>query len=564
MFEENVKAVVSQGNLEIIMPWEARHAREFVRNQLRGRRWDSQRKLWVVPLSVANIKALIPELAPELRQELEQRLREAATRHADSLQQSSATDAELNIPSLRGALLPFQRAGVRFALLHRGVLLADDQGLGKTVQSLASVERLSLYPTGVYCPAVVKLNWKAEIGKWLPHRKVSVLGVGKRAAGVFPAEADFIVLNYDIAAKHQDLLLDLGLRAVIADESHYLKNRKAARTRAVSLVVEESKRLEKVLFMSGTPVLNRPAELAEQLRMLGILDTEFGGFRSFAFRYCAAYSDRFGLHVDGASHLDELHRRLRETCMIRRLKRDVLSELPDKTIVRVPVTITNRPVYKKADDEFSKWLQDKLSADEEFLKSIEHLSPPARRLAMTKRVEKTLRAEVLAKRGALRKLAGLGKVADALAWIQEFHESSGDEKLLVFAHHIEVQEALRQEFPDSLHILASDSSEQRQAAVAGFQTDPSKWLMVLSTPAAQTGLTLHAASNELFVEYEDTIGAHAQAEDRAHRIGQKSAVTVYRLHVEGSIDDDMEAALAHKQGVFDATLNGLPAKAAAG
>ncbi len=560
MFEESVKAVVSQNNIELAMPWEARHAREFVRNQLRGRRWDSQRKVWVVPLSAANIKSLIPELSPELRQEMEQRLQETATRHAASLQQSSATDAELDIPTLRGELLPFQRAGVRFALLHRGVLLADDQGLGKTVQSLSTVEHLSLYPAVVYCPAVVKLNWKAEIGKWLPHRKVAVLGVGKRAAGVPPAEADFIVLNYDIAAKHQNLLLDLGLRAVIADESHYLKNRKAGRTLAVSLVVEESKRLEKVLFMSGTPVLNRPNELAEQLRLLGILDAEFGGFRSFAFRYCAAYSDKFGLHADGASHLDELHRRLRETCMIRRLKRDVLAELPDKTIVRVPVTITNRPAYAKADNEFSEWLRDKLSADVDFLKSIEHLSPAAQRLAMTKRVKKTLRAEVLAKRGALRALSGLGKVADAVAWIREFHESSGDEKLLVFAHHTEVQQALLQEFPDSLHILASDSSEQRQAAVSEFQTDASRWLIILSTPAAQTGLTLHAASNELFVEYEDTIGAHAQAEDRAHRIGQKNAVTVYRLHVEGSIDDDMEAALACKQEVFEATLNGIPAK----
>lgn len=557
MFEESIKAVVSHGNLEITMPWEARHARDFVRNQLRGRRWDSQRKLWVVPLSAANIMALIPELAPELRQEMEKRLQEAATRHADSLQQSSATDAELNIPTLRGALLPFQRAGVQFALLHRGVLLADDQGLGKTVQSLATVEHLSTYPTVVYCPAVVKLNWKAEIGKWLPHRKVAVLGVGKRAAGVPPAEADFVVLNYDIASKHQDMLLDLGLRAVIADESHYLKNRKAARTRAVSLVVEESKRLEKVLFMSGTPVLNRPAELAEQLRMLGILDTEFGGFKAFAFRYCAAYSDRFGLHTDGASNLEELHRRLRETCMVRRLKRDVLAELPDKTLITVPVGIDNKAEYEKADAQFSAWLHDKLSADTEFLQSIAHLSPAAHRLAMTKRVEKTLRAEVLAQRGALRALAGRGKVADAVAWIREFHESSGDEKLLVFAHHTEVQSALLHEFPGNLHILASDSPEQRQAAVTAFQNDPSKWLMVLSTPAAQTGLTLHAASNELFVEYEDTIGAHAQAEDRAHRIGQKNAVMVYRLHVEESIDDDMEAALAHKQEVFDATLNGF-------
>ena len=562
--ENGIKLRVVNDMLEVELPWDATDTREWVKDKLRGRHWDPTRKLWLVPLSEANIRKVLSSESPfaaddALRDTLEAKRAHDTEKQQRSLNLSTACDAaeDLDLPSLSGPLRPFQKAGVRFALLHRGVLWADDQGLGKSVQSIATVEYLNLYPVVIYCPAVVKLNWKAELQKWVPHRRVAVLGVGKRAAGSNPDEADVVVLNYDIAAKHVDVILSRKPKALIADESHYLKNRKAKRTQAIMMVVESlGDHIQKLLLLSGTPVLNRPAELATQLRMLGVLDTWFGGFQAYAYRYCDAYTDRFGFHTEGASHLDELHTKLRKVCMVRRLKQDVLTELPEKTIVPVPVTLANPGEYTRADKAFDAWLHDKLQGDPEFLRSIAHLSPVQQRLAMTRRVEKTLRAETLAHRGALRALAGAGKVPDAIAWIEGFHEANGCEKLLVFAHHVAVQRALLEVFPDGLHILAEDTAEQRQAAVEAFQTDPARWLMVLSTPAAQTGLTLHAASNELFVEYEDTAAAHAQAEDRAHRIGQKNAVTVYRLHAEDTIDDDMRENLESKLEVFDAAITG--------
>lgn len=558
--QSDISACVVGATMEIAIPWNDHATRENVRGLLRGRRWDGERKLWVVPLSPHNVQTLLNEF--DLDEGVQANLREQRRAHkrkqAASSVLSVAKEGQIVIPGLRGSLRPFQQAGVQFAELHHGVLWADEQGLGKSVQSMATVEYGARYPAIIYCPDVLKLSWRRELNGWLPARRVAVLGVAKKFAGVPPEEADFVVLNYEIAKKHERLLISLLPKAVIADESHYLKNRKAQRTVSVTNLVEAcAETLQKVMLLSGTPMLSRPVELASQLALLGLLDAEFGGFLKYAYRYCDAFRDRFGFHAEGASHLDELHARLRATCMVRRLKKDVVEELPDKPPARlVPVTMTNAAEYRKADTAFSKWLRDHLKDDAEFMAAIQHLAPEHQRLAMTERVQKSLRAETLAQRTALRVLAGKGKVAAAIAWIHEFHDANGDLKLLVFAHYRDVLRQLVQAFPGCLHILAEDSTSDRQGAVDAFQTDPAQWLFVLSTPAAQAGLTLHAASNELFVEYEDTVAAHRQAEDRAHRIGQKNLVNVYRLHVEGSVDDDLLTQITAKGAVADSVLDG--------
>ncbi len=555
--QNSTNARVVGDTMELSLPWDDHATRENVRELLRGRRWDKERKLWVIPLSTRNVQTLLNEfdLDEDVRAELHEQRNAAKRKQEASLALSVAKDGQIVIPGLQGSLRPFQQAGIQFAEMHRGVLWADEQGLGKTAQSLATVEYGSHYPAVIYCPDVLKLSWRRELNRWLPTRQVAVLGVGKRLAGVPPETADFVVLNYEIAKKHEKFLVSLRPKAVIADESHYLKNRRAQRTQAVTAVVKACAPT-KVLLLSGTPVLSRPVELASQLELLGLLDSEFGGFVEYAYRYCAAFRDRFGFHADGASHLDELHARLRATCMVRRLKKDVEKELPAKQLQTVPVTLTNTGEYRKADTAFSRWLRDKLKGDVDFLASIAHLSPALQRLEMTRRVEKVLRAETLAQRTALRVLAGRGKAAAAVAWINEFHEANGDAKLLVFAHHKEVLGELVRAFPGCLHLLAEDSANDRQRAVDAFQTDQGQWLFVLSTPAAQAGLTLHAASHELFVEYEDTAAAHRQAEDRAHRIGQKHLVNVYRLHVEGSVDDDLLSQITAKGEVADSVLDG--------
>ena len=228
------------------------------------------------------------------------------------LAMSKAEDAELEIEGLGGELMPFQRAGVVYALERRRVFLADEQGLGKTIQALATVQADLAYPAVVVCPASLKLNWLREIETWLPGRKAIALS-GRTAQDL--EGADLVVLNYEIAAAHLEALSEIAPRALILDESHYVKNPLAVRTKAILELVENLGPDALRLALTGTPVVNRPAELAPQLRALDRLG-EYGTMSSFRRGYASPGSRR------------KLHSRLRSSCFLRRRKEDVLDPAP--------------------------------------------------------------------------------------------------------------------------------------------------------------------------------------------------------------------------------------------
>src|SRR5829696_6554664 len=204
---------------------------------------------------------------------------------------SYAEDATLDDLSLGGELHPFQRAGVRYALQRRRTFIADEQGLGKTIQALAAMEAADAFPAAVICPASVKLNWQRETQTWLAQRSVAVVD-GRTSAG-WPVEADdaeLVVLNYDILEAHLGKLLARGLRALVLDESHYVKNARAQRTKAT---IELAARLPDDalrLALTGTPVLNRPEELVSQLRAIGRL-ADFGSGARLSRRFRDAGRD---------------------------------------------------------------------------------------------------------------------------------------------------------------------------------------------------------------------------------------------------------------------------------
>ena len=179
-----------------------------------------------------------PQVAVEERaRELIDELRTEHDRAADTVALSYAEDAELDGLVLGGELHPFQRAGVRYALERRRTFIADEQGLGKTVQALATLEADGAFPAVVVCPASMKLTWEREISRWLPHRSVAVLGGRKRTTWAGDAErAEILVLNYDILEAHLETLAARVPRALILDESHYVKNPGARRTK-VALVL---------------------------------------------------------------------------------------------------------------------------------------------------------------------------------------------------------------------------------------------------------------------------------------------------------------------------------------
>ncbi|MFI5005030.1 MAG: DEAD/DEAH box helicase [Solirubrobacterales bacterium] len=460
--------------------------------------------------------------------ELLQEVREEHARAAGLVALSAATDAPLEIAGLGGELKPFQRAGVSYLLSQRRAFLADEQGLGKTIEALAALEADGAYPAVVVCPASLKLNWLRELERWLPGRSARALvGTGARVSAPAAAPVDVTVVNYDILAARMEELRALDPRALVLDESHYCKNAAAKRTQAVARLAAAVPRDGLVLALTGTPVMNRPPELIAQLRIIGRL----GDFGSGA---------QFGRRFRGTDAHLRLHWHLRARCFVRRLKAEVLPQLPAKTRAVVPVELDNETEYRLAERDVVAWLQ----------------SQPLDLRELDAKVAAALRAERLVRLNALKLLAARGKLHAALAWIHDFLSSG--ERLVVFAHHREIQRAIRERFPAALHILGADSHAARDASLRAFQAPDTaeNQLIVCSIDVAGQGITLTRSSNVAFLELDWTPAKHDQAEDRCHRIGQQDAVNASYLLAAGTIDETIATLLERKRAVIGAVTDG--------
>jgi SWI/SNF-related matrix-associated actin-dependent regulator 1 of chromatin subfamily A len=462
------------------------------------------------------------EVAANAREVLE-RLRREHEEAIDGVRRSRAHSApELEIEDrLGGELRPFQRAGVAYVLGARRAFLADEQGLGKTVQALAALEADNAYPAVVVCPASLKLNWRREIEHWLPHRSVTVVS----GTGGVAESAEITVINYEIVHAHRARLGLRRPRALVLDESHYVKNPRAKRTQAVRRLAESLADDALRLALTGTPVMNHAEELIPQLRVIGRLE-EFGSGARFARRF------------QGAGAEERIHWHLRRNCFVRRLKADVLPQLPAKRQVVVPVALENEREYRLAEQDVVAWLREQ----------------PLDLGELESRVAAALRAERLAQLNALKRLAARGKAGPALTWIRDFLAS--DEPLVVFCGSREVQELVIERFPEALHLVSRDTAEQREAAVQAFQDAGGPQMIVCGTRVGGHGITLTRASNVAFLDLEWTPAMHDQAEDRCHRIGQHDAVTAWYLLAAETIDETMIELIARKRGIVGAVTDG--------
>lgn len=459
--------------------------------------------------------------AAEVLADLASQQRAAQKSVSDSRATAAEPIAEI-ADRLGGELAPFQWAAVRYALNARRSFLADEQGLGKTVEALATLEADEAFPAVVVCPASMKLTWEREAARWLPHRSLAVLH-GRGA--VPPGAAEITILNYEIVEAHREALARRRPRALIADESHYCKNPQAKRTRSVRRLAEAVSSDGLRLALSGTPVMNHADELIAQLRVIGRLG-EFGSGASFSRQF------------EGELSEERLHWHLRRHCFVRRLKSEVLPQLPEKRQVVVPVGLNNLEEYRLAEHDVIEWLR----------------SQPLDLKELDAKIAATLRAQRLAQLTTLQRLAARGKLSAALTWIHDFLESG--EPLVVFARHVEVQEAVLHRFPDALHLLGEDSLAARQQSISAFQQPDGPSLIVCATRVAAQGITLTRASNVCFLELEWTPAIHDQAEDRCHRIGQRDAVTAWYLLAAETIDETMARLIQRKREVIDAVTDG--------
>src|SRR3990167_1014458 len=314
----------------------------LIKTSFSGRSWDSTLKVWKCPVNEKNLLATYSMIEnhdftvfPEMMIELEKYKGQFEIQKIENekkIAASKAMDANIEIPNLKGELFPFQKAGVQFIENTGGrTLIADEMGLGKTVQAISwALLHPNKRPMLVVCPASLKLNWKREFEKWSSIKSYIVNSEDLKYQ--LPTTYTAYIINYDIVEKAKDQLSKMKFQIIILDESHYIKSIKAKRSKAV---IELSKDIPHIIALTGTPSLNsRPIEMYTTLKLLS--PKNFGDYFGYASRFCGMRRTRYGLDVSGATNIQELSDKLRSTVMIRREKKDVLTELPDKTRVVVP------------------------------------------------------------------------------------------------------------------------------------------------------------------------------------------------------------------------------------
>ncbi|CAL2226524.1 unnamed protein product [Prunus armeniaca] len=436
------------------------------------------------------------------------------------------------IPScIESKLLPFQREGVRFILQHGGrALLADEMGLGKTLQAIAVASCVrDSWPVLILTPSSLRLQWASMIQQWMniPSSDILVVlsqcggsnrsgftVVSSNTKGTIHLDGLFNIISYDVVPKLQNLLMASEFKVVIADESHFLKNAQAKRTTASLPVI---KKAQYAILLSGTPALSRPIELFKQLEAL--YPDVYKSVHEYGNRYCKGGT--FGLY-QGASNHEELHNLMKATVMIRRLKNDVLSELPVKRRQQVFLDLAEKDMKQI----------NALFRELEVVKAKIKACQTKEEVDSLKFAEKNLINKIYTDSAE----AKIPAVLDYLGTVIE-----AGCKFLVFAHHQSMIDSIYQfllkKKVGCIRIDGSIPTVSRQAYVTEFQEKDSVKAAVLSIKAGGVGLTLTAASTVIFAELSWTPGDLIQAEDRAHRIGQVSSVNIYYLLANDTVDD---------------------------
>jgi SWI/SNF-related matrix-associated actin-dependent regulator 1 of chromatin subfamily A len=444
-------------------------------------------------------------------------------------------------PEMVSNMYPFQREGVEYAFSRYGrVLIGDEMGVGKTIQGIATATAfIEEWPVLVLCPACVKLNWRDEFLKWVKGLEEKDFYILESRLSMKNA-AKVWIASYTMATHLEAFLGSKTFNVVIVDESHYLKNYSAKRTQSLLPIIQRAKR---VILLSGTPVLARPSELYTQLA--SVRPDIFYSFKVFANRYCDPKPQYNIIDYTGASHIKELHTLLSNTVMIRRLKVDVLTQLPPKRRQKVEIGVSQEHCrsIKKLYVEVKRQKQY-------FSEMIEALGEEEAKVAAKK-----LETELFMSRAY--KLTGQAKVRGVCEYVSYLLQS--DCKFIIFAHHLEILDSIEQQVIKDkalyIRIDGSTSQERRHKGINAFQTMKDCRVAILGILAAGQGITLTAAATVVMAEMTWTPGIMIQAEDRAHRIGQERCVNIHYLYGPGTLDEYIWPKIRSKLNIISGTLD---------
>jgi superfamily II DNA or RNA helicase len=545
---------------------------------LPARFWDKVQRRWYIPLANLNGVEPLLDLAAtwsfEMHPSVQAKIEAAITIARKRLLTSNAADTEheLNIVGLGGELRPFQRAGVLYAIDTPRVLIADQMGLGKTVQALALALATDAFPCIVISPAVVKYKWLKEVKRWCPGKKVDVCAGHLRHLVNFDnsPSSDIVIINYDIIDKWRDQLAQLNPKLVVIDESHYVKNPERKRTKAVMRLCGLGDEVEpaiahpaRVCLLTGTAIENRPEEFWTSIKLLK-LERHFGSYTRYKALYCGDKP---------TYNMVELNHKMRSLAMVRRLKKDVLKELPPKQVVTVPLGMSDewRRKYRETEADVAGFFATKAARDAEAMALdyaeaiIADLSPADMGEFLERRQKERFtgkylmaaRAEALLRWEALKQVCVKAKTDALYAWIDDFLESG--EPLVVFGLHRDDIRKLHARYEQSHGALLIDGDvdpQERQRIAELFQTSNDHQVLVANQLAGGVGIDLYKASDVVHMEFGWNPSKHAQAEDRCHRIGQTDSVTVWWLVAESTIDEEIVQLIEDKRKVVDAVLDG--------
>jgi len=466
---------------------------------------------------------------------------------------SWADNSSLDIPVPNGlnprtgepfAYLPYQKAGIEYALGKNHSIIGDEPGLGKTIQAIGLANAMDARKTLVVCPASIRLNWRREIHDWSTLHRVKTYPVLKGSDGVSP-HSNYTIVSYDLLRNKS---IHAALRAQkwdlgIFDEGHYLKTIDAQRTRAifgggtrpapgVYNFFENglARNIDRMVAMTGTPLPNRPRESYTLARGMN--------WESIDYLSADAFYSRFnppklrGDEEEIKGRLPELNARLRCNLMVRRHKKDVLPQLPDKR-------------YEMTYIEPNGAIRDVLAR--EALIDFDPMDLYNDDFTIDGTPISTLRREM-----------GEAMVPRVVEYIQYMMDVVEHPKLIVFAHHRSVIAELMGQLDKYNPLLHQGgmSTRAKDAAVSDFMTNPGSRLFIgqLDTMEGVDGLQ-SVCGDVVFAEPAWTPGRNEQCVDRAHRIGQHDNVVAHFLLVEGSFNEKVLNVVLDKAGDIHAALD---------
>jgi hypothetical protein len=444
-----------------------------------GRQDESPGRRWIMPLSahdalhvgLSSARAFVEPLPREVLAAITLASKRSGAAGSADEGEEAKEDAEAmatikdRIPArLVTALAPFQRRGVAFGIRNEGrVFIADEMGLGKSIQALAiTAAFVGDWPVLIVTPSSARYHWKSEVQQWLAPELVrpvhlrhsgsseDVFVVDKTKAKNLPQKGKFkfMIASYNSISKIAELLKNYKFNTVIVDESHYLKNHKASRTSSLGPIVKDSRR---AILLSGTPALSRPIELFSQLHLLRA--DLWPDRKAFGQRYCRSGGRGWSKEYAGCSNSAELHALLNSTVMVRRLKSSVAMELPDKTRYLIPIEVEDAEreaqmlellrVVKPSHGRVS-FDPNHFEGDQNELGRLDNAGPDESLSQRPKKEDLSDEMRQLRKMSMMQlyDISGIAKVGVVIKYIKRFLEDPLSGKLVVFAHHKNVLDAL--------------------------------------------------------------------------------------------------------------------------